>query len=304
MLTNFFQKGLSLEIDGQTITFNSLADFEFSMSGRTNVPANKMADMAKKTPRELKQEARSIKAVEKKFVEVLSQEIEDPDSISQCLADLDVHIFSQDHHWRDIMISLSDKNADYNELKKIALVKYMQYLTSRQELIKLTYSALRQQVKQDDQDTDDSNPNEVKSRQGESSPKFKETVVLDSTIVEAKPDDDQNFVRMPKGESVLLPFSKGKECPILLSKHNYRLIADDNLSLVDEEGHKQALQDGKNIIGRDTVCNVILENSYRDISRLHLIIERLDNQTVRMTDLSSHGTFIPSNLLNSAIVSH
>ena len=109
MLTSFFSKGLSLEIDGKTITFNSLADFEFSLNGRTNVPGSKMADLAKKTPPELKQEAKSIKAVEKKFVEFLSRDTEDSTSISTLMGGLDVHIFSQDHGWRDIMISLSDK---------------------------------------------------------------------------------------------------------------------------------------------------------------------------------------------------
>ncbi len=302
MLTNFFSKGLTLEIGGKTITFNSLADFEFSLNGRTNVPSSKLADLAKKSPQELKQEAKSIKAVEKRFVEFLSRDMEDSTNVSTLLHGLDVHIFSQDHGWRDIMISLSDKNEDYNELKKLALVKYMQYLTSRQELIKLTYSNLKQHEKRAEQKSEDRSP--AKASESDSVPKFKETVVLDSSIIEPQPPGVENFTRMPKGESVLLPFSKGKEVKLLLSKHNYRLIAGDTLTIVDEEGHKQDLQNGKNIIGRDNVCNVILENSYRDISRLHLIIERLDNQTVRMTDLSSHGTYLPENMLNSAIVNH
>jgi hypothetical protein len=302
MLTNFFSRGLSLEIGGKTITFNSLADFEFSLNGRTNVPSSKLADLAKKSPQELKQEAKSIKAVEKRFVEFLSRDMEDSTNVSTLLHELDFHIFSQDHGWRDIMISLSDKNEDYNELKKLALVKYMQYLTSRQELIKLTYSNLRQHEKRAERESGE-RP-QTNSSISDSLPKFKETVVLDSSIVEVQPPGEENFTRMPKGESVLLPFSKGKELKLLLSKHNYRLIAGDTLTIVDDEGHKQSLQEGKNIIGRDNVCNVILENSYRDISRLHLIIERLDNQTVRMTDLSSHGTYLPANMLNSAIVNH
>ena len=85
---------------------------------------------------------------------------------------------------------------------------------------------------------------------------------------------------------------------ILLSKYGFKLKADDNISLVDQTGVSHLLQDGKNIVGRDDVCNVVVQHGMRDVSRLHLIIERLGQDTLRLTDLSSHGTFIPAELLN------
>ena len=58
-----------------------------------------------------------------------------------------------------------------------------------------------------------------------------------------------------------------------------------------------AQHQGKNIIGRDAVCNVVVGRALRDVSRMHLIIEPQDDGSIRFTDLSSHGTFLPTVLV-------
>ena len=72
MLEKLFSKALTLTIGGEDISFNSLTEFEFALGGRTNVPATKLADLIMLTPDELKREAKSIKSVEKRFVDILS----------------------------------------------------------------------------------------------------------------------------------------------------------------------------------------------------------------------------------------
>ncbi|MBT8445733.1 MAG: hypothetical protein KJO38_01215, partial [Gammaproteobacteria bacterium] len=76
MLHKLFGKALTLHVGGQDIEFNSLAEFEFAMAGRTDVPAEKLAELAMLTGPELKREARSIKAVESQFVDILSKSLE------------------------------------------------------------------------------------------------------------------------------------------------------------------------------------------------------------------------------------
>ena len=147
MFDKLLSKPLSIEIKGQSLSFNSVAEFEFAMSGRTEVPTSKMSDLVESSRSDLKREAKSIKAVERQFVDILSRSIETSGGIGKYLRKIDPHVFSQDHSWRDIMISLREKDEDYDELRKIAIVKYMQYLTARQELIKHTYSVKKMQDK-------------------------------------------------------------------------------------------------------------------------------------------------------------
>ncbi len=291
MLNNLFSKGLNLRIGHQDIHFSSPEEFEFSLSGRTDVPSSKMVELARLTPSELKQEARNIKSVEKRFVKLLSKAIEQPGSITEALQHLDPHVFSQDHSWRDIMTALNEKDEDYDDLKKLALVKYMQYLSSRQDLIKYTYSMLRQRS-QESAPEPDSNPVDQPG-----SADFRETVILDSKILQANACQADLFHRMPKGEVVDLKLPSGHRFPLRLSKHENHLCHNGRFEFIDDQGQHYPLQDGKNIIGRDQVCNIILPSAYRDISRMHLIIEVGQGDQLRLTDLSSHGTFLPGQFL-------
>ena len=303
MLNKLFNKELEINVGGQPISFNTLAEFEFCLSGRTDVPSRKMAELIKLSSDELKSEAKNIKAVEKRFVDILSKSIENPGTIGRFIRELDPKVFSQDHNWREIMASLKGKDEDYDELRKVALVKYMQYLTSRQEVIKQIYSVQRRMEQERGPSTAAvEEPVSAENGNGASAnPAFRETVILDSTMAEPVPKRTSRYARLPKGEAVIVPITKDQEVEFLLSKHSYKLVAGDQIQIVDETGTAHPLQDGKNIVGRDTVCNVIVNPAYRDVSRLHLIIERIADDAVRMTDLSSHGTFLPPEYLEQVM---
>jgi len=300
MLNKLFNKELELNVGGQPIAFNTLAEFEFCLSGRTEVPSRKMAELIKLSSEELKREAKNIKAVEKRFVDILSKSIENPGTIGRFIRELDPKVFSQDHSWREIMASLKSKDDDYDELRKVALVKYMQYLTSRQEVIKQIY-AVQRRLEQERGSAGAVEEPAAAENGASANPAFRETVILDSTMAEPVPKRTSRYGRLPKGEAVIVPISKGREVEFLLSKHSYKLVASDQIQIIDETGTAHPLQDGKNIIGRDTVCNVIVNPAYRDVSRLHLIIERIADDAVRMTDLSSHGTFLPPEYLEQVM---
>ena len=293
MLNKLFSKPLTLNISGQEISFNTLSEFEFCLAGRTEVPARKMADLVELSSDDLKREAKSIKAVEKQFVEILSKSIENPGNINSFLTNVDPHVFTHDHNWRDVITALRTKDEDYNALRRVALVKYMQYLTSRQEIIKHPYSVKKLQRRKSRRQPE---PVVAETNGEAANSSMRETVILDSSIVEAQPKKEERFSRLPKGEAIILNASKGTVIDIMLSKHHFKLKVDNAFMLIDDEGKKHEMQEGKNIIGRDVVCNVVANSGYRDVSRLHLIIERLAGDEVRLTDLSSHGTFIETHL--------
>ena len=214
MLNKLFTKALSLEVGGQTISFNTIAEVEFALSGRTDVPAKKIAEMVALSLQELRLEAKAIKNVEQQFVEVLSKSIEEPGSIT----------------------------------------------------------------------------------------KYKDTVIFDSVIIEQQADKTNEFSRLPKGELLNISLGAGQRINLRFSKHDSQLANDSgNYRIIDDQVRDYPLQDGKNIIGRDSLCNVVVDNIYRDVSRIHLIIEPLDDQKVRFTDLSSHGTFLPHRHVSAAL---
>lgn len=296
MLNKFFAKPVELQVGEQPLKFNSVADFEFAVSGRVAVPSKKITEMVKFSPDQLQKEARTIKEIEKKFVSILSKSIEDSNSINRAIRELDPLIFSQDHSWRDIISGLNEGDDDFNPFRRVALVKYMQYLSSRQEIIKYLYSEKKKMLNEPVSDP-------ASTTGAEAQEEFRETLMLENTIFEpvASKREGSNgsgdFERMPKGEAVTITLAPGTEMTLMLSKHKCVVIANDGIHFVDHTGKSYKLSKGRNIIGRDTVSTVILDPSLRDISRLHLVIENVDDSSLQLTDLSSHGTFVASKFL-------
>lgn len=291
MLNNLFAKPIEITVGEQELKFNSLSDFEFALAGRTSVPSKKITGMVKFSLDELKKEAKTIKEIEKQFVSILSKSIEEPGSIDRSLREMDPQIFSQDHGWRAIIGALHSGDEELNEFRRVALVKYMQYLSSRQEIIKYLYSEKKKNIKS----TSSSNG-------AEAGGEFKDTLVLENTVFEPLTTGNENVVmeKMPKGENVTIRMKAGKEIDIFLSKHQCKIIgAESGNKFVDEAGRTYDLKIGKNMIGRDSKSDIMMDPNLRDVSRIHLVIETDDTNTLYMTDLSAHGTYIPAKYLES-----
>lgn len=289
MLNKLFTKPLELTIGDRTISFLSVADFEFSLTGRTSVPSSKITDMVKCSAKQLQTEAHTIKDIEKRFVAILSQSIEDPASISRSLKELDTSIFSQDHGWRNIIAALNDGGDEFNPFRRVALVKYMQYLSSRQNIIKYLYSEKKKPTAE---------KNDSKDEQEEEE-QFKDTLIFENTLFEPNIDSKKEgeFERMPKGEAVSAVLRPNERIIVMLSKHKCEIESNGQVFFIDQAGRKHTLDKGRNVIGRDAAGTVAIDPSLRDVSRMHLVIDNLGNNSLQLTDFSSHGTYIPSSLL-------
>lgn len=287
MLNKFFSKPVELNIGDQILRFCSIPDFEFCLNGRTSVPSKKITDLVKLSTNKLKTEAVTIKDIEKRFVNILSRSIENPNSINQALREMDPTIFSQDHGWRSIIGALNEGGDDLNPFRRIALVKYMQYLASRQEIIKYLYSEKQSSAAGAKAEEND-----------ESADKLSGTYILENTLFEpVKDDKNGEFERMPKGEVISLKLPAGKTIDIRLSKHRCIITNNNGIEFIDQVGNHHPLVQGRNVIGRDVSSTVKIDSSLRDISRLHLLIENIGDGKIQITDMSSHGTFLHPTLL-------
>ena len=146
MLTNILSKPIEVAIGDHTHKFNSLADFEFSLAGRTSVPVEKFKKIIKLPLGELKKEFKKIKVIEKKLVSILSTSISQPGSINRALREIDIKIFSQDHDWRSIISALHAGDEELNDFRHIGVVKYLQYLSSIQEILQELYSEKKKEI--------------------------------------------------------------------------------------------------------------------------------------------------------------
>lgn len=278
------EQPLHLEVGERTITFTEPADFEFALESRTEVPAAKVAELTRMAPDALRDEAARIRKVERMFIDVLAHSLEETGNIDYLLRELEPTLFSSDHEWRALMVALAAQPVEFDDYKKIALVKYVQYMAAREDVLRSIYADKRSRGA----------PGEA----GEAEPPvvpmppasaMRETVIFD---LDGGADDAPRSGRLPVGQAVHLHLSREHPLELALSRHAFKLLGGAPPCLVDEGGARHALARGRNNVGRERNNDVIVDPGLHDVSRRHLVIDVLGDDEVALTDLSSHGTFV------------
>ena len=278
---------LKFELDGRTIRFATLDDFAFSLSGRTQIAATSVSYLMQLTPNELRREATSIRDVERRFVDLLADALKAPGAVGELLGGVDGNLIAEDNQWRAIMAALIDESPGFDEYKHLALVKYMQFLAARRDIVKSIYA----------------------QRFGAQEPLAAQEPAADggakSTLSieeESGPDTESSQIRierLPRGETVMVRIPDDGELTILLSRHKFQLLATDSPRLIDDNGVSYPLKSGVNVIGRHPGNDVVVGGWYRDVSRKHLMVDTGRRGSLSLTDLSTHGTFLSGKFLGN-----
>ena len=280
------QPPLLLELDHKVVRFDDPETFEFSLVPRTQFPATRVARLIDWPAEELERVATKIRQVEKRFAEAVAASVERPQIIGALLKKLDLKLFTQDHGWREIIAALNRHDSGYDAYKRIALVKYTQYLRARQQILRSLYLEKRGAI--GNQNSDVAERSDDDTRMASS----RDTGIFESTLYGA--DDPRDvFAALPRGETICLRFTNNPELNVRLSTHNFKLVAGKHFYLIDEHGANYLVRRGKNLVGRQAGCDVVIDPVYRGVSRKHLIIEPVSETVALITDISSHGTYVP-----------
>jgi hypothetical protein len=295
------RKPLVLDLPNKTLVFSSPAEFEFGLASRIEFPVRKAARLVERDADDLKAMAIKLRAVEKRFAAVFARCLEQPHRIGEQLAELESGLLSQDHDWRDIVQALCEHGPDYDDFKNIALVKYMQYLASRQAVLRSIYLEKVQGGLELQASVSEDAAAEQPMLASVLPTSYKDTALFDldqgggggAGGPESEDDGTQTLKPVPRGETICVRFADGRELDIKLASHRYKLFPGKHFCLVDEaSGVTHLLRSGRNVIGRHSGNEVVLDPAYLAISRKHIIIEPVSENAVLLTDISSHGTFI------------
>lgn len=279
---------LKFELDGRALSFASLDDFAFSLSGRTQIAASSVANLMELAPSELRREATSIRDVERRFVDLLADALKDPGAVGGLLRDVDSKLIAEDNQWRAIMTAMVDEGPGFEEYQHLALVKYMQYLAARRDIVKSIYAQRF--------GGQESPP----GREPASNGGAKSTLRIEEEPEEDTESSEVRFQRLPRGETVHVRTPGNGEIAIVLSRHVFQLFASGTPRLTDDNGVNYPLKPGVNIIGRHPDNDVVVGGWYRDVSRKHLMVDTHGSALLSLTDLSTHGTFLPGSLLGNS----
>ena len=121
------------------VHFRSMLEFEFALTSRAAFPASRVHDLMTHSPMQLEAAAARIRDVERNFTRVLARSVKEPELTGELFRELDLKLFSKDHGWRDIMEGLMRLTPDFDEYKRVALIRYMQYLRARQIIMRRAF---------------------------------------------------------------------------------------------------------------------------------------------------------------------
>lgn len=246
------------------------------------------------TPVELEAAARRIHDTERHFSEIIARSLHEPALLGELFRELELKLFSQDHGWRDIIDALARLSPAFDPYKRIALIKYMQYLRARQTLMRCAFV---------EKTRDDA------SACLHATPAMGETMATPAVETAAfetpAPSADEDtlvlgYRSLPKGEPVEVALDDARHMELLLAGNRMRLYLGRECYMVDDDDRTYPLHEGSNLVGRHAGCDVVVDAACKAVSRTHLVVEPLPGARVRLTDLSSHGTEVVAHLLDAA----
>lgn len=294
MLKRLFERSVELSVGAGQLRFKDLGELEYALEDKTAMSSVSVSALGKLSDDALMRQAHAYRSMEQRIVDVLSSP---GNGAEQFLNRLELDQISPDHDWRDLIGAIRTLDEACEPYKKAALLKYVAYLSAAQDVIRtIRVNRLGQMTGSDDHVR--SVPNaDLAQRQR----MIFDLQALSGTGGTPASSDENGFARMSKGESLEIRFGEHQSLDIVLAKYRFGLISGRPFLLVDESGHDLKVRPGKNLIGRSARCSVVLDNTFGAISRKHLILEIDRHHRVRLTDISTLGTFLPRGLIGSRL---
>ncbi|MCG8435111.1 MAG: FHA domain-containing protein [Gammaproteobacteria bacterium] len=284
-LERLFQKGLELSIDGRVSRFKNAEAFDVMLRARVDVSREELTYLGGLTDDELVDQLDSNNAILQRVLSLHLMGLETHDGVDAVWKDMDISILHEDREWQSLLFALGDESAVPSAYREKALLRYLEYLKSRKEVV-------QEFIRQRDR----------KGRLGLNKPVAELETPSENSISEMSLDEKTlvsmtegiEYARLPHGKSVSVAVPEGEYISIYLARQRIRIKAGEEPAIMDDKGIVIPIKRGLSVIGRSRKCDVILDASPSEVSRKHLVIETSGDDKLRLTDMSSRGTYVPT----------
>ena len=289
---------LVIELDGQRLTFGSPAEFGSMLQPRLEVSASLLRLLAKETDDELRSEVTLTRAVHRKLTHGLLRSLEIGTDLSAVWREMDLSKIHEEHQWQALLYALADELHTPDAYRRVALAKYLQYLNARREVLG---DVLRERERANARQTSNEPRDEVRDEARAAAAAAARPEPLPGRAVDeityTSMQRSSEFSRLPPRHPVDLVLAPGDTVTLFLAHRRMHLVVkDEGAVLTDDTGLAVPIHEGRMVVGRSAECDVVLRDAPGDVSRRHLLIES-GPQELRLTDLSSHGTYVIKRVL-------
>ena len=276
---------IELPWGSDTLHFSDVADFEFALGARTGVLPARLHELMQRSGTELEAELQGIRTLDQRLGGIIDAQ----DSLRQpcgpAIAHLGVAVFSKDYEWRGMFARLLELPPECDRFLRTALIQYRHYLSARLSTVRLV-TGMQAATAGGNAALDDS------AEHARATMMF----TSDGGLLPLRRDE---LRRLPQGEAVTLRLARGSAISLKLARHHFSLTHNRDWTLVADNGKTYTLHAGVNCVGRGRDNDVSLDSDFRNVSRKHLLAQPLDDDVILLTDISSHGTYVPPTALAS-----
>lgn len=291
MPLRLFSKPLELPLGSRTLVARTPADLELGLQGRTSVSAARADALGALSVPDLEREGEALRDQEQRMIRALAREGDGRAGLDPVLAALDTSAVTEDQEWRSILAALGEAGPAARPYHRVVVGNYLAYVGAARDLVRGLLARR----------SDPRPGEEVGDPTADLGPR--QALIFDLAALdgESGPESAPEFNRMPKGDTIEIELRPHQSLELLLAKHAFTLVAGSPFLLVDEHGNDVKLGPGKNVVGRSSQADAELDPCLRAISRRHLIVEIAADHRVRITDISTLGTFVPRAYLDNRL---
>jgi len=287
VIARLFGRGVVLRMGTREIRASSIHSLRSDLTGHASVSATRITELGKLPDGELAAHAAGLAALTANLNDGLSRRDGDPAKILAHVHEAKVPL---DEIWASAIAQVCEWSSTRSAYQRALLDALLEYLASDRDFVRTLIENRRRIT-----------PNIPPPGISDS-----EALLHQRLIFDVAHDDNENteaveFNRLTKGEPLEVPISTGQCIQIMLAHYHFALICGSPWRLVDEYGEDLRLTPARCIAGRSNECDLAVHDSFRAISRRHLVLETQGVELLRITDISSLGTFVPRAYLDNRL---
>ncbi|HSC48053.1 MAG TPA: FHA domain-containing protein [Gammaproteobacteria bacterium] len=274
---------LRMEVGGLWETFANEEEYGRFLSQRLEVPAHKLEALTALDAHGVQRELRHTRRSHQNAVDILVRAMETRSRLRHLWGLVDVSKVPDEQDWPSILFAIGSADNASEPALRLTLTHYIHFLEARREIL----DSLSREWQA------------VARKGGAGRPVI-------PVAMRRNPQSDSEFTsrrnkvyaRLPRRRAVNVDLNRRAEIAVYLARNRFSLAAVDGaVFLQSPEGMRYPMRVGRNMVGRSQQCDVCVDVGQTDVSRQHLLIELTDGNHVRLTDLSSRGTYVPPELL-------
>lgn len=275
---------LRLEIHSQWQAFPDEQSYDRFLASRMEVSADSIEQFADLDDHGVQRQLRHTRRSHKNAVDILVRAMETRSRLRYLWGMLDVDKVPDEQDWPSILFAAGSADRISDEALRLTLTHYIHYLESRRNVLETLGRELRAGLRE----SGSLRPVVPRAMRAEASPPSSRfTTRL-----------NQLYARLPRRRAVNLDLNQHNSTTLYLARNRFTLkLEGGRVVLQQQDGIGYEIRPGRTMVGRSAQCEICLDSASADISRQHVLIEMTVDHHIRLTDLSSRGTYLPPELL-------